>query len=94
MESKQWDVQIYISEDDKDDVTTAKAVLMTPDGKRRESVAYARRNPIDQPVPSIGDELAAGRALADLAGKLMREGTEDVAHMAGQATGRQAPGGW
>ncbi|MEV4187237.1 DUF1876 domain-containing protein [Streptosporangium canum] len=85
MESKQWDVQIFISEDDNDDVTTAKAVLTTPDGRRRECVAYARRNPEDQPVPAIGDELAAGRALADMAGKLMRDGAEDVAQLAGHA---------
>ncbi|WP_433251321.1 DUF1876 domain-containing protein [Streptosporangium sp. CA-135522] len=85
MESKQWDVQIFISEDDDDAVTTAKVVLMTPDGRRRESVAYARRNPEDRPVPTIGDELAAGRALSDLAGKLMREGAEDVAQLAGHA---------
>jgi hypothetical protein len=82
MESKQWDVRIFISEDDNDDVTTAKAVLMTSGGERYESVAYARRNPGDPPVPSIGDELAAGRALYELAGKLMREGAEDVAELA------------
>ncbi|MDP9863101.1 MULTISPECIES: DUF1876 domain-containing protein [Streptosporangium] len=85
MESKEWTVQIFISEDDADAVTTAKAVLMTADGRKRECVAHARRNPDDQPVPSIGDELAAGRALSDLAGKLMREGAEDVAQMAGHA---------
>ncbi|MDP9848081.1 DUF1876 domain-containing protein [Streptosporangium lutulentum] len=85
MEPKQWDVRIFISEDDDDDVTTAKAVLVGSGGRRYESVAYARRNPDDQPVPEIGDELAAGRALAELAGRLMREGAEDVAERAQQA---------
>jgi hypothetical protein len=86
MESKQWDVRIFISEDDNDNVTTAKAVLMTSDGKRHESVAYARRKPGDKAVPAIGDELAAGRALYELAGKLMRDGAEDVAELAGHAS--------
>ncbi|MFF5212949.1 DUF1876 domain-containing protein [Streptosporangium sp. NPDC000396] len=83
MQAKQWDVQLFISEDDNDDVTTATAVLLTSDGRRYESVAYARRNPSDRPVPEIGDELAAGRALSDLAAKLIEAGAEDVAHMAG-----------
>jgi Domain of unknown function (DUF1876) len=86
MESKQWDLRIFISEDDNDDVTTAKAVLMTSGGERYESVAYARRNPGDQPVPAIGDELAAGRALYGLAGRLMMDGAEDVAELAAHAS--------
>ncbi|AQZ69251.1 hypothetical protein BKM31_54270 [[Actinomadura] parvosata subsp. kistnae] len=85
MEYKQWNVQIWISEDDDDAVTTATAVLFTPDGKRHESVAHARRNPDDRPVPGIGDELAAGRALSDLASKLIEDGAQDVAQLASPA---------
>ncbi|GAA3676348.1 hypothetical protein GCM10022224_045710 [Nonomuraea antimicrobica] len=85
MEYKQWNVQIWISEDDADAVTTATAVLYTPDGKRHESVAHARRNPDDRPVPGIGDELAVGRVLADLASKLIEDGAEDVAQLASPA---------
>ncbi len=85
METKQWNVEIFISEDDTDKVTTARAVLLTDDGRRHESVAHARRNPSDRPVPEIGDELAAGRALSDLAAKLMEDGAEDVAQLAGPA---------
>ncbi|GII05527.1 DUF1876 domain-containing protein [Planobispora takensis] len=85
MQAKQWNVQIFINEDDDDDVTTARAVLFTRDGKRHESVAYARRNPSDRPMPEIGDELAVGRALSDLAAKLLEDGAEDVAQMAAPA---------
>lgn len=85
MEAKQWNVEIFISEDDIDKVTTARAVLLTRDGRRHESVAHARRNPRDRAVPEIGDELAAGRALSDLAAKLMEDGAEDVAQLAGPA---------
>ncbi|KAB8193544.1 DUF1876 domain-containing protein [Nonomuraea phyllanthi] len=85
MDYKQWNVQIWISEDDDDAVTTATAVLFTADGKRHESVAHARRNPSDRPIPGIGDELAAGRALSNLASKLIEDGAEDVAQLAGTA---------
>ncbi|MBF8186638.1 DUF1876 domain-containing protein [Nonomuraea sp. K274] len=85
MDYKQWNVQIWISEDDRDAVTTATAVLFTADGKRHESVAHARRNPHDRPVPGIGDELAAGRALSELAAKLIEDGAGDVARLASPA---------
>jgi hypothetical protein len=83
MESKRWTVEVFLTEDDVDKVTTATAVLYTDRGKRHESKAHARRNPADRPVPEIGDELAAGRALSDLAAKLIGDGAEDVAQLAG-----------
>ncbi|MGN9838917.1 DUF1876 domain-containing protein [Nonomuraea sp. H19] len=85
MDYKQWNIQIWISEDDDDALTTATAVLFTADGKRHESVGHARRNPSDRPVPGIGDELAAGRALSNLAAKLIEDGAKDVAHLASPA---------
>ncbi|MEW9551401.1 DUF1876 domain-containing protein [Nonomuraea sp. NPDC050783] len=85
MEYKQWNVQIWISETDDDALTTATAVLFTPDGKGHESVGHARRNPDDRPVPGIGDELAVGRALADLTAKLIEDGARDIAQLAGPA---------
>ncbi|MET8160049.1 DUF1876 domain-containing protein [Sphaerisporangium sp. NPDC005289] len=85
MQVKQWAVEIYITEDDNDDRTVARAVLMNRAGMRREGVGYARRNPVDRPVPEIGDELAVGRALADLSAKLTEDAAEDVAQMAGQS---------
>ncbi|MFC4061969.1 dsRBD fold-containing protein [Planomonospora corallina] len=78
MQSKQWNVKITIVEDDNDRVTSAQAVLDIPDGRTYESVEYARRNPTDRPVPDIGDELAAGRVLADLSGRLMGDAAADV----------------
>ncbi|GAA5058538.1 hypothetical protein HNP84_005495 [Thermocatellispora tengchongensis] len=79
MQAKEWKVEVFLTEDDNDDVTTARAVLFTGGAKRHESVGHARRNPIDRPVPEIGDELAAGRALSDLAAKLIQDGANDVA---------------
>nr|BFD81797.1 DUF1876 domain-containing protein [Streptomyces sp. Xyl84] len=68
MEAKRWTVQIYITEDG--DETHARAVLTTRDTSAVTGRGAARRNPVDRPVPEIGDELAAGRALEDLASRL------------------------
>ncbi|GHG09671.1 DUF1876 domain-containing protein [Streptomyces filamentosus] len=56
----------------------------------------ARRNPADTDVPAIGDELAASRAMRDLAGKLMREADREIeAAGAGTVPSRTGPGyGW
>ncbi|MBB2914304.1 hypothetical protein FHS43_005616 [Streptosporangium becharense] len=88
METKQWNVQIVISEDDEDALTVATATLSARDGKKYESVGHARRNPGDRPVPAIGDELAVGRALSGLAAQLIEDAAVDVAQMAGAARGR------
>ncbi|GII93809.1 DUF1876 domain-containing protein [Sinosporangium siamense] len=86
--TKEWTVSISISEDDTDSRTAARAVLTTESGRRHESVAYARRNPDDRPVPEIGDELAAGRVLADLADKLIGDASGDIAQLTGPARAR------
>jgi hypothetical protein len=39
-------------------------------GERLTGYGYARRNPSDENAPEIGEELAAARALTDLAGKM------------------------
>ena len=78
MEAKEWTVKIFLTEDDNDDVTTAKAVLFTRQGKRHETIGVARRNPMDQPVPEIGDELAVSRALNGLAHDLLEATVADV----------------
>ncbi|MET9338700.1 MULTISPECIES: DUF1876 domain-containing protein [unclassified Nonomuraea] len=85
MNTKEWTVKILISEDDEDKRTSATAVLYAVGNRRHESVGTARRNPDDRPVPEIGDELAAGRALMDLADKLLGDGAEDIASMSGPA---------
>ncbi|WP_282692405.1 dsRBD fold-containing protein [Streptomyces sp. CC208A] len=56
----------------------------------------ARCNPSDTDVPVIGDELAASRAMKDLAGKLMREANREMEAVgAGTVPGRTGPGyGW
>ncbi|WP_374214967.1 dsRBD fold-containing protein [Streptomyces longispororuber] len=45
----------------------------------------ARRNPIDRPVPEIGDELAASRALEDLALRFHDVASSDIVELTGPA---------
>ncbi|MEV7672180.1 MULTISPECIES: DUF1876 domain-containing protein [unclassified Streptomyces] len=56
----------------------------------------AHRNPADTDVPAIGDELAASRAMKDLAGKLMREADREMEAVgAGTVPRHTGPGyGW
>ncbi|GAA3940988.1 hypothetical protein GCM10022244_56250 [Streptomyces gulbargensis] len=56
----------------------------------------ARCNPADADVPVIGDDLAASRAMKDLAGKLMREANREMEAVgAGTLPRRTGPGyGW
>ena len=68
MEAKRWTIQVHITEDG--DTTSARAVLSTRDTPRLAGIGQAHRNPIDRPVPEIGDELAVARALTDLAAQL------------------------
>ncbi|MFI7707543.1 DUF1876 domain-containing protein [Nonomuraea sp. NPDC049480] len=81
MEPMHWTVQIYLSEDGDD--TRARAVLTTRDKSGLTGIGHARRNPADPAVPEIGDELAASRALADLARKLAVITQRDITEIAG-----------
>ncbi|GGZ19778.1 DUF1876 domain-containing protein [Streptomyces poonensis] len=83
METKQWTVQIYLTEDG--DETHARAVLTTRDTSTLTGRGTARRNPVDRPIPEIGDELAASRALEDLAIRLHDVAADDIIQLAGPA---------
>jgi hypothetical protein len=74
--AKEWSVRIFISEHDGS--THAEARLDTGVGTGLTGTGSARLSPKDNDVPEIGDELAAARALADLAGRLRQTADEDV----------------
>ncbi|MCF3132365.1 DUF1876 domain-containing protein [Streptomyces olivochromogenes] len=81
MDAKQWTVQIFITEDGDD--TQARAVLTTRDTATVTGRGHARRNPLDRPIPEIGDELAASRALEDLAVRLHDVASDDIVQLTG-----------
>jgi hypothetical protein len=74
--AKEWLVRIFISE--HDGTTRAEARLDTGTGKGLTGTGSARLSPKDDDVPEIGDEIAAARALADLAQRLLQTANEDV----------------
>jgi len=61
--------------------TRAVARLNTKDDTALVGTGFARLNPADRNVPEIGEELAAARALHDLADKLLGAAVGDIAEV-------------
>jgi hypothetical protein len=78
MHTRTWAVKIYLSEEDA--VTKAHAVLVTDAARATqlhgEGTAFV--HPSERVVPEIGDEIAASRALADLAAVLQSTARVDL----------------
>ncbi|MET8828033.1 DUF1876 domain-containing protein [Streptomyces sp. NPDC004610] len=74
--SGEWKVRLHLFEDE-DGVTKAHAVLDTGVGALTAH-GTARCRPSDEDVPRIGDELAAGRAMHDLAHQLLKAAEHDI----------------
>jgi hypothetical protein len=71
-----WSVMLSVSA--RDDSTEADARLPMSGGTALTGHGTARRNPSDENVTKIGEELAVARALSDLAHRLLRVATADV----------------
>ena len=70
-----WTVEIAFSEDE--DMTRADAILSgSPDSV--QGWGRARRNPVDPNVPAVGEEIAAARALGDLAHHLLEQAAHRI----------------
>ena len=65
-----WPVEISLHEEDGK--TRAEARL-TRDGVGMTGHGLARRNPDDREVTQVGEEIAAARALSDLAHQLLSD---------------------
>jgi len=66
-----WLVSLSVAETDSQ--TRAEARLAVPGGEQLAGHGLARRNPADREVARIGAQIAAARALSDLAGQLLHE---------------------
>jgi hypothetical protein len=69
------EIELFFNEDV--DRTDARASLVVR-GVTFTGVGHARRNPADASLPIIGEELAAARALSDLAHKLVEAAAEAI----------------
>jgi hypothetical protein len=89
--AKHWTVDIYLSEKSGPDDfeggesvrTFAEARLHTQDDTSVRGWGHARKNPKDRDVPEIGDDLAAARALSDLAHHLLDLAARDIEAVTG-----------
>jgi hypothetical protein len=81
MERSEIDIGLHFAEDD--DHTEARANLVLR-GAMFTGWGRSRRNPGDPNVPMIGEELAAARALSDLAHKLLDGAAEGISDISGR----------
>lgn len=77
--SADWSVILSGSGDE--DETRAEARLTMSGGASLTGHGSAHRNPADENVTKIGEELAVARALSDLAYKLLHAAANDVEAM-------------
>ena len=76
MRIKAWHVELFL--DEWGDRTMAHAVLHTGLHTQVEGRGVTLRSPHDVDVPEIGDEVAAARALHELADELLRTAAGDI----------------
>ena len=69
---------VILSGSEHDDETQAEARLVMSGGAYLTGHGTARRNPADENVTKIGEELAVARALSELAHKLLHVAAADI----------------
>jgi hypothetical protein len=74
--NKDITIKVHIEEDDT--TTTVRTVLDLM-GDHFEARGRARRNPIDEPMPVVGEELALSRALNGLQMNVMEAAQDKIA---------------
>ena len=74
--NKDITIKVHIEEDDT--TTTVRTVLDLM-GDHFEAQGRARRNPIDEPMPVVGEELALARALNGLQMQVMEAAQDKIA---------------
>lgn len=75
-EMRRWSVEVLLGE--ADGRTYAEARLHDDIGNDLMGTGRAWLNPADRDIPQIGDEIAVGRALADLGHRLLDTASEDI----------------
>ncbi|WP_406164774.1 DUF1876 domain-containing protein [Streptomyces sp. NBC_00996] len=88
----EWKVRLHLFEDD--DGTTKAHVVLDTGTTALTGHGTAHCNPADTNVPEIGDELAAGRAMHDLAHQLLNAAGNDIQGVETRQPGTVQPAGW
>ncbi|MFJ9535978.1 DUF1876 domain-containing protein [Streptomyces sp. NPDC101225] len=84
----EWKLRLHLFEDEG---TTKARVVLDTTATSLTGHGAAYRSPADTDVPEIGDEVAAGRALRDLARQLLDIAERDIAGMGAADLRRDAP---
>ncbi|MFF8847899.1 DUF1876 domain-containing protein [Streptomyces sp. NPDC015127] len=87
----EWRVRLRLFEDEG---TTKARVVPDTGTTALTGRGVAHCNPADTNVPEIGDELAAGRAMRDLAQKLLDAAERDIEGMGAMALSTRQAVGW
>jgi hypothetical protein len=79
-----WHVEVEFQEDDTS--TNAAVLLRLPDNSELRARGNAKRNPADPAQPRIGEEIAAARALSDLAHQLLDKAAAEIQELTHKPT--------
>ncbi|MCB5911542.1 DUF1876 domain-containing protein [Streptomyces pinistramenti] len=79
-----WHVEMEFEEDTHR--TRAAALVRLPDGREVRAHGYASRHPVDSYQPRIGEEIAAARALNELAMKMLTKAHEEIDEASGRTS--------
>jgi hypothetical protein len=82
--SDHWSVGLFITEINGQ--THAEARLVMPGGDELAGRGGARRNPADREITLVGEQIAAARALSDLAGNLLHAAAASIESMTHERT--------
>ncbi|MGW1362258.1 dsRBD fold-containing protein [Streptomyces chartreusis] len=88
----EWKVRLHLFEDDEG-ATKARVVLDTGT-TTLTGHGSAQCNPADTNVPEIGDELAASRAMNDLAQQLLNVADRDIEDVGASRPSARQVTGW
>ncbi|MFI7497956.1 DUF1876 domain-containing protein [Streptomyces sp. NPDC049687] len=88
----EWRVRLHLFEDD--DGTTKAQLVLDTGTTELTGHGTAHCHPADANVPEIGDELAAGRAMNDLAQLLLKTAERDIEGMGAARPRSRQTAGW
>ncbi|GAA2061143.1 DUF1876 domain-containing protein [Streptomyces albiaxialis] len=71
-----WHVEMEFEEDSQR--TRAVALVRLPDGSEVRTHGFAKRHPVDPNQPRVGEEVAAARALNEMAMRLLTKAHDEI----------------
>ncbi len=83
--SKRWTITVDIDESTEQRRTSAQALMARDNGDQVTATGLATRFPRDPELPSVGEDLAVARALADLSQQLTDAAYQTIAEIVGPA---------